>query len=100
MNNRLWARNFCRVHSPFHFNRSCKKTDSTISDKILFVSDKISWELPGEHSYLQEMRTKVYELEIDQAILIYLNHIWDQRNKLKLVHPWLIQAREELHLKI
>ncbi|SMF87022.1 putative HD superfamily hydrolase of NAD metabolism [Paenibacillus uliginis N3/975] len=76
------------------------KSNATTTDKILFVSDKISWELPGEHTYLQEMRTKVYENEIDQAIMIYLNHIWDQRNKLKLVHPWLIQAREELLLKI
>lgn len=72
------------------------KTNSTMTDKILFVSDKISWKLPGEHPYLLEMRKKVNNLEIDKAILIYLNHIWDQRDKLKLVHPWLIQAREEL----
>jgi predicted HD superfamily hydrolase involved in NAD metabolism len=75
------------------------KTNSNITDKILFVSDKISWKLPGEHPYLQEMRTKVNEFELEQAILIYLNHIWDQRDKLKLVHPWLIKAREELLMK-
>lgn len=62
----------------------------------MFVSDKISWNLPGEHPYLIEMREEVNRLEMDKAILIYLNHIWDQRNTLKLVHPWLIQAREEL----
>jgi predicted HD superfamily hydrolase involved in NAD metabolism len=72
------------------------KANSNMTDKILFVSDKISWKLPGEHTYLQEMRIKVNDLEIDKAILIYLNNIWDQRNKLKLVHPWLIKAREEL----
>jgi len=64
--------------------------------KVLFVSDKISWNLPGEHLHLQEMRRHVDALEIDQAILIYLNQIWEQRHKLKLVHPWLIEAREEL----
>jgi hypothetical protein len=42
------------------------------------------------------MREEVNKLEIDKAILIYLNHIWDQRNILKLVHPWLIKAREEI----
>ncbi|WP_442600730.1 HD domain-containing protein [Paenibacillus sp. KN14-4R] len=72
------------------------KPNSNLTDKILFVSDKISWNLPGEHPYLQQMRIKVYELKIDEAILIYLNSIWDQRDKLKLVHPWLIEAREEL----
>lgn len=72
------------------------KPDANMTDKILFVSDKISWKLPGEHLYLQEMRIKVDELAIDEAILIYLNYIWGQRDKLKLVHPWLISAREEL----
>jgi predicted HD superfamily hydrolase involved in NAD metabolism len=72
------------------------KPYSIMIDKILFVSDKISWKLPGEHPYLQEMRKEVNRLEINKAILIYLNNIWDQRYKLKLVHPWLIKAREEL----
>jgi predicted HD superfamily hydrolase involved in NAD metabolism len=72
------------------------KPNANSTDKILFVSDKISWKLPGEHPYLQEMREEVNKLEIDKAILIYLNHIWDQRNILKLVHPWLIKAREEM----
>ncbi|MGZ9584013.1 bis(5'-nucleosyl)-tetraphosphatase (symmetrical) YqeK [Paenibacillus marinisediminis] len=72
------------------------KPNSNMTDKILFVSDKISWNLPGEHPYLHEMREEVNRLKIDQAVLIYLNHVWDQRNILKLVHPWLIKAREEL----
>lgn len=72
------------------------KPGAAMTDKLLFVADKISWNLPGEHPYLREMRAKVEQLELDDAILIYLNHIWDQRGKLKLVHPWLIEAREEL----
>lgn len=72
------------------------KPKSNMTDKILFVSDKISWNLPGEHPYLNEMREEVNRLEIDRAVLIYLNHVWAQRNILKLVHPWLIIAREEL----
>jgi predicted HD superfamily hydrolase involved in NAD metabolism len=72
------------------------KPNATMTDKILFVSDKISWNLPGEHQYLQDMRNKVNDFEIDEAILIYLNNIWEQRSKLKLIHPWLIAAREEL----
>ncbi|MFC4777154.1 HD domain-containing protein [Paenibacillus sp. GCM10023252] len=72
------------------------KPKANMTDKILFVSDKISWKLPGEHPYLLEMREEVNKREIDKAILIYLNHIWDQRNILKLVHPWLIKAREEM----
>ncbi|MGG4555471.1 bis(5'-nucleosyl)-tetraphosphatase (symmetrical) YqeK [Paenibacillus humicus] len=72
------------------------KPSSNMTDKILFVSDKISWNLPGEHPYLYRMREAVDRLEIDKAVFIYLDHIWEQRNILKLVHPWLIKAREEL----
>jgi hypothetical protein len=46
------------------------------------------------------MREKVNAFEMDQAILIYLDTIWEQRDKLKLVHPWLIGAREELMVKV
>jgi predicted HD superfamily hydrolase involved in NAD metabolism len=72
------------------------KPRATLMDKILFISDKISFDLPGEHQYLSEIRRKVDELSLNEAILIYLNIIWEQRFKLKLIHPWLISAREEL----
>lgn len=73
------------------------RPEASLMDKVLFVSDKISWELPGNHAYLHEIRKKVVdEQRLDEGILIYLNYIWKQRSKLKLVHPWLIQAREEL----
>jgi len=63
---------------------------------VLFISDKISWELQGNHQYLIDIREKVNDYKLNEAVLIYLNNIWEQRAKLKLVHPWLIKAREEL----
>ncbi|MDP4098218.1 bis(5'-nucleosyl)-tetraphosphatase (symmetrical) YqeK [Paenibacillus sp. P96] len=74
------------------------KPQSGMLDKVLFISDKISWELPGEHSYLLDIRDKVNDRKLIEGILIYLNHVWEQRDQLKLVHPWLISAREELLL--
>jgi len=72
------------------------KPQSSLLDKVLFISDKISWNLPGEHSYLQEIRDKVNKYKLNDGILIYLEQVWEERSKLKLVHPWLIEAREEL----
>ncbi|XOK59598.1 bis(5'-nucleosyl)-tetraphosphatase (symmetrical) YqeK [Paenibacillus elgii] len=72
------------------------KAQSSLLDKVLFVSDKISWELPGEHPYQEKMKEKIDLLDLNGAVLVYLNHIWEQRDKLKLVHPWLIEARDEL----
>jgi HD superfamily phosphohydrolase YqeK len=72
------------------------KSGASKLDKILFVADKISWDLPGEHQFQELMREKLLSSDLDGAVLIYLNHVWGQRNNLKLVHPWLIEAREEL----
>jgi len=72
------------------------KSKATLLDKVLFISDKISWDLPGEHPYLLEIREEVNKRNLNAGILIYLNHIWEQRSKMKLVHPWLKEAREEL----
>ena len=72
------------------------KPKSSLLDKVLFISDKISWELQGDHQYLIDIREKVNDHKLDEGILTYLNHIWEQRDKMKLVHPWLIKAREEL----
>lgn len=75
------------------------KAGASKLDKILFVADKISWDLPGEHPYQDEVRDKLGALDLDGAVLVYLNYVWEQRHKLKLVHPWLIEAREELMRK-
>jgi predicted HD superfamily hydrolase involved in NAD metabolism len=71
------------------------KANSNLLDKVLFVADKISWDLPGEHAYQEQMRERIDLLDLNKAVLIYLNHVWEQREKLKLIHPWLIGAREE-----
>ncbi|MCP3775776.1 bis(5'-nucleosyl)-tetraphosphatase (symmetrical) YqeK [Paenibacillus sp. MZ04-78.2] len=76
------------------------KAGANILAKVLFVSDKISWDLPGDHPYQEAMRSKLENLDLDGAALVYLDHVWGQRDKLKLVHPWLIEARDELMLSL
>ncbi|MEY8745577.1 bis(5'-nucleosyl)-tetraphosphatase (symmetrical) YqeK [Bacillales bacterium AN1005] len=72
------------------------KAQASLMDKVLFISDKISWQLPGDHQYLLEARHKVDEMKLNEGVLIYLNQVWENRSKLKLIHPWLIEARVEL----
>lgn len=71
------------------------KSNASQLDKVLFIADKLSWESPGQIDQ-HEIRQKVENNELNQAILIYLDHIWEQRNNLKLVHSWTIQAREDM----
>ncbi|NMO97036.1 bis(5'-nucleosyl)-tetraphosphatase (symmetrical) YqeK [Paenibacillus lemnae] len=76
------------------------KKNPTQLDKVLFIADKISWELPGDHPYLDQIRDQVKGGWLDEAVLTYLDHVWEQRDQLRLVHSWLIAAREELKLQV
>ncbi|WP_309119395.1 bis(5'-nucleosyl)-tetraphosphatase (symmetrical) YqeK [Paenibacillus sp.] len=72
------------------------KAGASQLDKVLFAADKVSWNLPGAHPYQQTMRNKLEAFDLDGAVLVYLNHVWEQRDKLKVVHSWLMEARQEL----
>ncbi|WP_249861894.1 HD domain-containing protein [Paenibacillus konkukensis] len=95
MANKIFACTHVNVLSAIECHTTLK-AGSSLLDKVLFVSDKISWELPGEQPFQEKMKEKIDCIDLNGAVLIYLNHVWEQRDKLKLVHPWLIEAREEL----
>ncbi|GAE06921.1 hypothetical protein JCM10914_3114 [Paenibacillus sp. JCM 10914] len=61
-----------------------------------FVADKLSWESPVHDVFQVQMRARIHESDLNGAVLVYLDHVWEQRQQLKLVHPWLIEARAEL----
>lgn len=69
------------------------RAKATRLDKVVFIADKVAWDQAEEHAYLNEIRQLVDEGHLDEAVLVYLNHVWNQRDKLKLVHSSLIQAR-------
>ncbi|MEF2965326.1 bis(5'-nucleosyl)-tetraphosphatase (symmetrical) YqeK [Paenibacillus sp. M1] len=72
------------------------KPGATLFDKVVFIADKVAWELPGEQTYLDDIRRLVDGQKLDEAAFAYTDHVWNQREHMKLVHPWLIEAREEL----
>lgn len=71
------------------------KNDMSTMDKVLFVADKLSWDNADAVPYIKEMRIKASE-SLDAAAMVYLNHVWKNREHMKVVHPWLIEAREIL----
>lgn len=72
------------------------KAKAALFDKVVFIADKVAWDLPGEHSYLNEIRTLVDAQQLDKAVFTYLDHVWSQRNQLKLVHCWTMEARKDI----
>ena len=71
------------------------KANATLLDKIVFIADKIKWDQPGSPPYLAEIETAVAH-SIDNACLVYLDFLYQQRKSLGFAHPWFLEAREEL----
>ncbi|MFN2233497.1 MAG: bis(5'-nucleosyl)-tetraphosphatase (symmetrical) YqeK [Anaerolineales bacterium] len=71
------------------------KTGASRLDKIVFLADKIAWDQDGTPAYLPEMRAAL-DQSLDSAVLVYLDFLWHQRSQLRVIHPWLVEARQEL----
>jgi len=69
---------------------------STKMDRVLFVADKIAWDQVGNPPYLKDILAKL-EVSIEHAAFEYISYLWNQRDKLKVLHPWLADAYEELN---
>jgi len=71
------------------------KAQASLLDKIVFVADKVAWDQPGEPPYQHEL-TQALVYSLDRAAFCYLNHLWQQRESLAAIHPWLVSAYQEL----
>jgi predicted HD superfamily hydrolase involved in NAD metabolism len=71
------------------------KANPTRLDKVVFLADKIAWDQDGNPPYLSKVIEAMDE-SLDVAVLEYLNYLWERRSQLKVIHPWLVEAREFL----
>ncbi|MEM7738393.1 MAG: bis(5'-nucleosyl)-tetraphosphatase (symmetrical) YqeK, partial [Deinococcota bacterium] len=67
------------------------KAHASLTDKIVFVADKIAWDQAGTPPYINELQRGL-EHSIDAAALAYLNYLWSLRDQLRVVHPWVMQS--------
>jgi predicted HD superfamily hydrolase involved in NAD metabolism len=71
------------------------KAGASRLDKVIFVADKIAWDQPGEPPYLVEILAAV-ERSLDAAAFCYLDYLYERRATLRVAHPWMLAAWEEL----
>jgi predicted HD superfamily hydrolase involved in NAD metabolism len=71
------------------------RRDASVLDKILFISDKLEWDQDGEPPYWEQV-AGVVERSLDEAAWWYLDYLWAQRDTLAAIHPWLIEAHQQL----
>lgn len=77
------------------------KRDPSLEDIIVFTADKIAWDQPGSPPYIEEL-TAALGQSIEAAALVYLNYLWEMREKLRVLHPWTVDGRDYLlqHLSL
>ncbi|MGL5077559.1 MAG: bis(5'-nucleosyl)-tetraphosphatase (symmetrical) YqeK, partial [Waterburya sp.] len=71
------------------------KDNASQLDKVVFIADKIAWDQEGTPPYLAQI-TKALETSLDAATLVYLDYLWEQRETLPVLHPWVVAAREAI----
>ncbi|EJS67985.1 hypothetical protein ICW_03219 [Bacillus wiedmannii] len=68
---------------------------ATKMDLVLFVADKIEWDQNGTLQYLIEVK-KGLEKSLEHAAFAYISYLWDRKDTLKVIHPWLEEAYWQL----
>ncbi|PEA77078.1 HAD family hydrolase [Bacillus wiedmannii] len=96
---RIIAKEIFRVEDEEILNAiNCHTTlrkHATKMDLVLFVADKIEWDHNGTPPYLVEVK-KGLEKSLEHAVFAYISYLWDRKDTLKVIHPWLEEAYWQL----
>lgn len=60
-------------------------------DMLLFIADKLAWDQAGQPPYRAVVEDALC-LSLEQAAFTYLDYVWQRRNQLRVIHPWLREA--------
>ena len=71
------------------------KAHASRLDKVVFIADTIAGDQSGNAPFLAGISTAL-ERSLDEAVLYYLRYLWERRNALPVVHPWLVEAYRQL----
>lgn len=96
---RVIAKEIFKVEDEEILNAICCHTTlrkhATKMDLVLFVADKIEWDQKGTPPYLIEIK-KGLEKSLEKAAFVYISYLWERKDTLKVIHPWLEEAYWDL----
>ncbi|WP_307891691.1 bis(5'-nucleosyl)-tetraphosphatase (symmetrical) YqeK [Bacillus swezeyi] len=75
------------------------KANPSPLDLVVFAADKIEWDQSGRPPYIKELQ-EALEISLEHGAFQYIQYLWNERDKLKVVHPWLRDAYHNLKEKI
>lgn len=79
------------------------KENPNIVDKLVFLSDKLSWKEPEMADLIYRMRTKLKnygEDSLDLALFEYHKDMYDKRESMPCYHDWSSEAYHYLYKKL
>ncbi|EMA6344002.1 bis(5'-nucleosyl)-tetraphosphatase (symmetrical) YqeK [Bacillus cytotoxicus] len=68
---------------------------ATTMDLVLFVADKIEWDQKGVPPYIERVKNGL-ETSLEQAAFAYISYLWERKEALQVLHPWLEEAYWDL----
>lgn len=74
--------------------KKCKKLDL-----ILFVADKMKWGKIGNPPYIAAIHLELQK-SLEHAAYCYITYVWERRDQYQVIHPWLIEAYDDLKKKL
>ncbi|RWS44612.1 HD domain-containing protein [Bacillus mycoides] len=92
---RVIAKEVFKIEDEVVLNAICCHTTlrkhATKMDLVLFVADKIEWDQNGTPSYLVGIKNGL-EKSLEHAAFVYISYLWERKDTLKVIHPWLEEA--------
>ncbi|WP_162198446.1 bis(5'-nucleosyl)-tetraphosphatase (symmetrical) YqeK [Paenibacillus wulumuqiensis] len=68
------------------------RADMEMMDQLLFAADKLSWTSSDTAPYVHQIN-EAADRSLEEAVQIYLEHVWTDTAGIPVLHPWLIAAR-------
>lgn len=72
------------------------KADAARFDMLLFIADKLQWDQKGQPPFENRVRAGL-EISLEKGTLAYIEYLLEDLSRLKVVHPWLLAAYNNLH---
>lgn len=100
---KIMARNIFDIRDPLVLDaigcHTTLKAKATSLDLVLFVADKIEWDQSGTPPYIDEVKEQL-NVSLEHSAFAYIRYLWERKDQLKVLHPWLDEAYYELSGKL
>lgn len=92
----IWGIDNENILNAISCHTTLKKNPSKL-DMVLFIADKIKWDQNEEPPYMGKVKRGL-ENSLKEGIIAFLKYQLENKDNLLVVHPWLLEAYNDLKL--